>query len=267
MMRTCPDCRAPNPARFTDCYACGQSLAKRRAGLPAPGEASHSCANCGTAIAESASSCPACGRVAGSDRNSSACLQTLMEFGSIRHEPDGSATLTRSADSRQLSLGILPSLGMAFLLMFLARAVAGTIVKGPPTKFFNGPETFGYVLFGLVILFCLTGIVGLLWTFTGRDEWRFGPGYIERTYGLAGFERTDHLLGGQVILETGREGGFIYPAFVTRTLILEAEGRRIRFEQRAYDAKTWSRAKDSVEQLGQLIALKTGWPLEDDRDV
>jgi ribosomal protein L40E len=280
-LRTCPDCRARNPERLTVCYACGQSLIKRREGEPRSGEQTYPCLNCGAQIGFSAQNCPACGRLAAppaptssqsglADAVERATLAPLPIDWEIEPLPDGTVRLQKTSWGKLFSDGNNVT-AVFFLTILLAFVAIGfwSAFTGPRPRVSSNPVPVA-ILSSFLVLFV---VAALLWVFCGRDELRVGPGFLERRRRLFRWESVKRISGGagNAIFNGSTErirGDSRSGPQTIRTLRVESLRGRWILEQRSYrdnDSLLTSLAEpnDPVTQLGKYLAAQTGWPFYD----
>jgi hypothetical protein len=231
-MKICPDCKAPNPTRQTECFSCGQSLDKPIAGSPKPGERTYSCANCGRAIPFSANACPGCGRLVSAPPLStvpvplpgSEILPGIVALGpapagwEIIPLPDGTLQLKRTAWKRLSSEVGLPALCFIFGAMLLVGAFTGhTSVPSAPRMLMVVASFF----------FTLFGMAAGLWQFVAPEEIRVGPNRLERRKSLMGYQQAWRFTEGAVIRAETRHGTDRSGSYTTRYLKIESLAQRM----------------------------------------
>jgi hypothetical protein len=256
MLRYCPDCRAPNPERLTACYACGQSLSKRREGLPAPGEDSYTCQNCGGQMSYTASQCPRCGRaVSTTDPASLSRVEDLLlrDTGwQVQSLPDG--TIQLHDDGSAGWNYTLPG----FLLFGFILVVTGVMVFDASLRLPIEP-----------LLVMASSITCLFLFYTGRfakKAWRVGPGFLED--GGRGILSGRRFHGSNVLLYVRKEG-YSRRIGMEYEYTLSAEvGEKKRSLYTGCRSTLWGGAvvadySDRVFALANFLSQTTGWTLVD----
>jgi hypothetical protein len=196
-MRRCPDCKAPNPAGRTDCYACGQRLDKKPAGTPAPGERTYPCRNCDAAVPFSAAACPGCGRVVRPEPDAPvagpapALVAPPPPGWEAEPLPDGTVRLRRTTWAR-LNHGS----GASGLAVLAAAWLVANVFLGRGRYVgvrADGAAPLAWPLYVAIGALLLGGACGLVWALFGRFELRAGPGVLEARWRLWGWYRMRRL--------------------------------------------------------------------------
>jgi hypothetical protein len=281
-MRVCPDCRAQNPERLDRCYACGQSLSKRRDGEPLPGERTYPCLNCGAAMTYAAKNCPACGRLAVPPQSplttenliSDPFPLTPIPMGwAIEPLPDGTIRLTRQGwrwvwSTQWASYATVPAFALLLYVVFRSAFVSRSERAG------LFPPWMPILLLGV---FAATGIFLLIAAACAREELRVGPGFLERRRRLFGLGSVQRLSGMAVFAAASITTDHMsrYGPRTYRYLELQNLGKRIRLDSRdvtstasllsalSHLALETSHASDDIATLGRYLSARTGWPFHD----
>ncbi|MGC4045402.1 MAG: zinc ribbon domain-containing protein [Armatimonas sp.] len=193
-MKTCPDCKAPNPERLSKCYACGVRLDAHPKAAPLPGEGTYPCANCDGRIPLHMTECPHCGRVgepppiALEAEIPKSPLRFIEPPGWTRSDlPDGSVLLKRRLGGRLLQGGAT-LFGPAHPIPY----IMGLLVFGISIPFARQRQSTPYSLFpGIAIVpIVIVLTLWLVWWIFGREELRMGTNWLERRVGLGSWVRT-----------------------------------------------------------------------------
>jgi hypothetical protein len=182
-MKHCQNCKAPNPERLTDCYACGHELVI----LP-----TYPCLNCHDPIPVGIPECPTCGRdqqaglvrderltpvQAGIHQAAGYVLKAPILTGwEIEPLPDGTVLLKATTQER-LSLNGVPSTLMLPMLFVLMCPIFVSVFLPA----FRSGQTVGIVTYLPYILSgCLLIGALLLAVFGTTRELRVGKGFLEQ---------------------------------------------------------------------------------------
>lgn len=185
-MKTCPDCRAPNPERLTKCYACGVRLDAHPRAAPLPGEGTYPCANCKGLIPLHLTECPHCGRVGEPPPVAleAEIPKSPMRFveppGWTRRDlPDGSVLLTRRAGSRAMQDWSAALGGASVAVCMLGFGLGSFALR------LHSPSLVPIAALPFVGVF----VLWLAWWLFGREELRLGMNWLERRVGLGSWQR------------------------------------------------------------------------------
>ena len=282
-MKQCPDCRAPNPRTRTTCYACGQSLDRRSVNpnAPLPGERTYECVNCAAAIPYRANACPGCGRVvtvppappvapgtpppaatwgdpeAGVAATASLSLEVARMGWEVEPLPDGSVRLRRTTGSRLNRAAGPVGVALFMAVYFAFQGFHSAALGGRVEPRISAP---------LILLLAVAGTVAaayLFWVFTGKDELRAGPGFLEVRRELWHYRRMERMTLGVLRAETNETYARNHRR-VYRRLLAQNLGKRIVLDQVERGFLILGGMKsDPVSALGAYLSRVTGFALVD----
>jgi hypothetical protein len=176
-MKICPSCKAPNPPRLTQCYACGRVLEPPSAPSDVP---TYPCVNCNQPIAFTVRECPVCGRSTtppiGEMLRERPLVNTPPGW-EVEHLPDGTVLLRRTLWGKLTTESLSPKYLFPLFLLPL-------LVQMP------------WRAFAVIAGLALVGI--LLYVILGREELRVGQNYLERCVGVGQFVKRRRITDGHL---------------------------------------------------------------------
>jgi hypothetical protein len=254
-MKTCPDCRAPNPARLARCYACGVRLDSRPKSEPLPGEGTYPCLGCAGPVPQHLADCPHCGRLGLAPKAPTRSLRRIEPPGWSRTSlPDGTLLLSRRTWGR-LSRDFSAWLGGAGIATYvLGFGLASFALR------LHAPGVMFVALMPFVALFALW----ILWTIWGKEEIRLGPNFLEKRVGLWRWQSRKRVTDAALVIRSVPDTRSDLETFA---LIATGHGGSLRLETGAVPyLRSWLGNTDSSRTLppeliflADLVGETTGW--------